>query len=485
MRKIARYFLLGILLLLLAMFAKMLLTTSNQPKLTFLGKSAENPEALRRLSEAIQFQTVSYDDSSDGIFKLQELDKMHAWFAKNYPKIYTKASVIKIGKGSLLFTLTGSNTSLKPALFLAHLDVVPAETKTTGSWTFPPFSGTIKNDTLYGRGTLDDKSIACAMLEAMEKRIASNHQPTRTIMLAFGHDEETGGMNGAVEVANYLKKQQITAEFICDEGFGVMEGLVPGVSRPVAIIGLAEKGYMSVKLSIDIAGGHSSFPKKENATGILAQVLARVENYDMRESICEPQKEFFSSIAPEASFGYRFLFSNLWITTPLVKAALRRNNKTAATLRTTHAITILRAGDKDNTLPAHAEAVINFRIIPGETVGSVLEELKRNIADERIVLQVQPDTIAPSPVSPTSGFGWDCIRNSIHESFDGIVSTPALVLTGTDCKNYTAISPNIYRFVPLRFNNSNLSGIHGSDEKIAANNYYEAIRYYEVLFSKL
>lgn len=483
LKKLLKWTGLGLLLLLGVMLVKMLFTNSIQPKGDFAGDPEQDTAVLRRLSEIIQFKTVSFEDSSDGYIKLKELELLYLWMEKSYPNCFASAEAKKIGH-SLLLTFKGSNSSLKPALFLAHLDVVPADTS-AGNWMCPPFSGKIKGDTVYGRGALDDKSVATAMLEAMEKILTKGKKPLRTIMFAFGHDEETGGWKGAKSIAAYLTKKGVQAEFICDEGFGVMEGLVPGVNKPVALMGIAEKGDVTFKLSVSIAGGHSSMPKRDNATSILSRVLSKIENEELREEITGPQELFFRTIAPEAGFLYRFLFSNMWIASPLVKLVLRQNEKAAATMRTTHATTIIKAGVKANVMPNYAEAYVNCRILPGQSIAELYKLIVRIVDDKRVDIEILPDHNESSGVSPVKGVGWTTVTETIVKSFKGVVVAPALVVTGTDCKNYEAVSQNIYRFTPLRLNNNNLGGIHGANERIAANNYYEAINYYYLLFGKL
>jgi carboxypeptidase PM20D1 len=475
---------LGFFILIAIMTTIMFMTKSRQPEVAFKGEAAKDTSATRRLGEILTFATVSYDDSPDNAAKIAALNQLYRWMEESYPNVFQQTTVESIGY-SRLITLEGEDKQLKPALFLAHLDVVPASGAATGEWKYPPFSGHIENDTIYGRGVMDDKCIATALLEAMENQIKAGLKPKRSIMIALGHDEETGGQNGAAKIAAHLKKKGITSEFICDEGFGVMEGLIPGVKNPVAMIGIAEKGFLSVRLSVEIAGGHSSMPKPENATSVLVKALNAIENEKFKESICEPQKQFFKTIAPEASLLYRFLFSNLWITTPAIKMVLGANEKTAATIHTTHATTIIKAGDKDNLLPGHAEATVNFRILPGQTIQDVLEILKDCVYDPRIKFSILPDHNEASAGSSTKGFAWETINTAIHESFKDIVSAPAMVITGTDCKNYEGISDNIYRFTPIRFNDQNLGGVHGADEKLPVRNYYEILQYYRNLFGKL
>jgi carboxypeptidase PM20D1 len=483
MKRGLKYFLWAILLLLAIMLISTFLTSSKQPHVKFIGKAPEDTSAVRRLSEILRFKTISYDDSPNGQAKLVALEQLYNWMELSYPLVFSTAKVEKIGH-SLLITLNGKNTSLLPALFVAHLDVVPVDTMVRTDWPYGPFNGVVKNDTIYGRGVLDDKSIATALLEAMEKQIKSGFKSNKTIIIAFGQDEESGGMEGAVRIATHLKNKGIKAAFICDEGFGVMEGLVPGIDKPVAIIGITEKGYMTVKLSVTIPGGHSAMPKKSNATGILAEALSTIEKESFGETFCKPQKLFFRYIAPEVSPLYRFLFSNLWITSPAVKMVLNGNEKTAATIKTTHAITVIKAGQKVNSLPGTAEGYVNFRILPGQTMKDILKTL-RELVNPLVQISVVGDRNDPLSISPTSGFAWETIVNTIHECTENVVTAPAMVITGTDCKNYKEISDYIYRFTPLRFNNQNLGGMHGKNERLAVNNYFEVIRYYEVLFQKL
>lgn len=484
MKRILKY--LGVLLLLLlaVMFVKTLFTGSLQPNISYTGSGKADPGAANRLAEALRFQTISGENNSQDSLKQAELVKLYAWMQQAYPSVFKQATVTVIGD-SRLIEITGKDPKLLPALMLAHLDVVPADTGVTGSWKFPPFSGTVDKDTIYGRGALDDKSVATAMLEALEQLLKQGKTPNRSVLLAFGHDEEIGGKEGAKKIAEYLISKNKKAAFICDEGFGLMENLVPGVDKDVALIGIAEKGFVSAELTVDIPGGHSSMPKKDNATAILAKGLNAVENTTFLETLCEPQESFFRHIAPEASPLYRYLFSNLWITSPAVKMVLRGNNKTAATMRTTHATTIIQAGDKDNVMPGRARAVINFRILPGQRIADVKQLLIEALDDPRISVRLLPDQTEPSGVSPDEGPAWDAIVKAVHQTYKEVVTAPALVIAGTDCKHYTAISPNIYRFVPLRFNSQNLDGIHGSDEKIALRNYEEAIGYYRVLFTTM
>lgn len=438
--------------------------------------------ALQRLATSLQFKTITYDDNINGLVKMAELTRFHSWIKKQYPLCWEYGHASIINKGSLMFEFMGKNQHLKPAVFLAHLDVVPANPK---EWRFDPFEGKISKDTVFGRGALDDKVAALGLLEAMEKMLAKNQRSDRTIIFAFGHDEEAGGETGAKQMAALLQKKYKKLALVMDEGMVVTEGIVPGVSKPVAIIGTAEKGYLSIKLKASLSGGHSSMPENENATSVLISALHKIDKHVYDENICTPMKGFLQSIAGEMGFGYKVLFNNLWLTKPLVINALKGNAKTAAGVRTSHVTTLLKSGDKDNVIPTAAEAVINFRILPGQSYQNVLETTEKLVSDKRISISIVGQPNNPSGISSNNSKHFHAIGKAIHESLGDALVTEGLVLAGTDAKHYEYFTENTYRFLPLRLNEQNISSIHGINERISAENYYEMILFYSRLFQNL
>ncbi len=484
MRRFLRYFAIAILVLLGIMFGKSFFAQSGQLKIHWQGKPTEDFEAVQHLSQSIQFASVSYDNEEGKIKRNKALFELRKWMQKTYPFCFKNANLDTLSGGSMVLYFKGTNSKSEPIIMLAHLDVVPADSADLKYWKFPPFSGKIDHDTIYGRGALDDKVIAISMLEAMEKILIAGKLPSRNVIFAFGQDEETGGKEGARQIAALLKRKNIHAAFIMDEGLGVTEGIVPGIAKPTALIGIAEKGYASIKLTVKMDGGHSSMPKKENAASVLTSALNKIDKHRFDEKFPLPLQEFLSQGASEMSFGYKFLFSNMWITSPLVKMVMRGNEKTLASISTTHATTLMQAGVKDNVIPNLATATVNFRILSGETVGGTLQEAKDAVKDARVLFEVLEGFNDPSMVSPINGAAWQTIRTAIHETFKNVVTLPGQVLAGTDCKHYTQISTHIYRFTPLRLNNNNTGGIHGINERIAVNNYMECIAFYRNLFEK-
>ena len=441
-----------------------------------------NNIALEHLAQSTTIPVIGYDDANNDSINHQTILDFHQWVKNTYPLIAKNAKCEIINQHSLLITLKGQSNKAA-AMFLGHFDVVP--TPDSSNWKHKPFKGTIAKDTLWGRGALDDKNVIVALLEAAEYRLSKGFQFNRTLIFAFGHDEETGGKNGAAAIAKHLIKNKTAVSFIADEGFGVMKGIVPGLKNNCAIIGLSEKGNVSIKLSVNQLGGHSAWPNPENATSILSRGLSKLENYQFHAHLDGPVRGLFTEAAPYMDWGYRALFSNLWITAPLVKTVLLGGEKTAATIRTTHVTTIIKSGTKENVVPPTAEAIVNLRLFPGDNIAFVESEINRVLNDPRIKASVYLEGQEATPISPDHGDGYDQIKECIHAQFPETVVVPGLVITGTDCKNYTAVTNRMYRFVPFEFSNNNLSGIHGKNEYITRGQFNQAVVFYIDLFQRL
>ncbi len=217
----------------------------------------------------------------------------------------------------------------------------------------------------------------------------------------------------------------------------------------------------------------------------MSAALNRLDNFQFSSRLDGPVSGLFENAAPYMNFGYKFLFSNLWITKPLLKMVLEGGEKTAATIRTTHVTTTVRAGEKENVVPPFAEAIVNFRILPGDNIQDIISKVTEVIDNKNITISKIGDSYEASPISPNSGLGYDEITATLKDVIPDAVPMPGLVITGTDCKNYTAVCNRIYRFVPYRFNNNNLSGIHGKNEHVSRQSFYEATTFYLNLFSRL
>jgi carboxypeptidase PM20D1 len=354
--------------------------------------------------------------------------------------------------------------------------VVPVEPGTEGAWTHSPFSGAIADGFIWGRGTLDDKPGVLGILEAVEHLLAQGFQPERTVLLAFGHDEEVGGVHGARNIAALLRQRGVKPEFILDEGGAIAEGIIDGIVAPVALIGTAEKGYVSVDLVAQAEGGHSSMPPRHTAIGRLAAVIHGLEEDQMPARIDGVTKQSFEVLAPEMPFGPRLVLSNLWLFGPLAERKLSRDPAANSRIRTTTAATILHGGVKENVLPHEARAVVNFRILPGDTVADVLEHVRAHAGPEVQVSARQ--ATEPSPESDAEAPSFRLIQTTIGQVFPGTLVSPNLLGGGTDSKHFQRLSRNVYRFLPVRIHKEDLARVHGTNERIGVEDYAGVVRFY-------
>jgi len=475
-RRLVRIIGWSLLIILGIIIVRTFLFSSQQIPVTPISKRAVPSEAIERLQTSITYPTVSRATGVD----TAAFEGLDTFLRQAFPRVHDSLSWSYHKTFSRMYQWSGTNPKLPPVLLLAHLDVVPVEQVSMEDWLQGPFSGIRSDGYIWGRGTLDDKSNALGILEAIEMLLSEGFQPVRSIYIAFGHDEEVGGQ-GAQAMAKWLENQGIRAAFTLDEGSLILENVLPGLPKPVAMIGLSEKGYASLKLEVNLAeGGHSSMPPSETAIGILSRSIAKLEENPFPPRIDGPTRALFDYAGPEMNLPLRAIFANLWLTKGLLAGQLSQDAKSAAIIRTTTAPTIIKAGIKDNILPTLASAVINFRIIPGETPESVLERVIRVIDDDRIHVdfQEQFSISTPAPVSETSALGFQVIHRTIRELYPEAVVAPGLVVGATDSRHYRDVSEQTYRFMPALLDSEELSGIHGINERISVTNYEQMIRWY-------
>ncbi len=435
----------------------------------------DDSAAAVRLAQAIRHRTIS--DQDPARFDGGPFLALHGYLAGAFPRLHETLAREVVNDYSLLYTWAGSDAELRGILLLGHLDVVPVEPGTEGEWSHPPFSGAIAGGRIWGRGALDDKVQVMAILEAVEALVAEGYQPKRTITLAFGHDEELGGVNGAAAIAAKLAERDARFYYSLDEGSVIIQGVMPGVARPIALIGLAEKGYVSLELTARSPGGHSAMPPRHSSAGLLANAIHALEANRMAAAIIGPVAEMFAYLGPEAAYPLRLLYTNRWLFGPLIAWQLSGQPATNALVRTTTATTMLRAGVKENVLPAEARAVVNFRILPGDSIAGVVAHARAEIDNPRVAVKALPGN-EPSPVSDSASASFKALHKTVVQVFADAVVAPGLVIAATDTKHYVDMSDDSYRFLPLRLGAEDLKRIHGSDERITLDNYAEIIRFY-------
>ncbi|MDA3938153.1 MAG: M20/M25/M40 family metallo-hydrolase [Spirochaetia bacterium] len=439
-------------------------------------------ESINHLSKFIQLKTVTYNDFSE--IDMAEHRKVEGFFRENFPLSSNTLNLTKLNDFAYIFCWEGRDTTKKPVLFMAHFDVVPVQDE---GWDFPPFCGEVKDGNILGRGTLDTKNSLLGILEASEKLIADGFTPESTIYFAFGGDEEVMGLQGAGNIVKYFQEQNICFEWLLDEGAIIAENMISMTDKPLALIGIAEKGFANVRLIAHGVPGHASMPPDHTASGLIARAVYRIENNPFPVQLTKTVRRFLKSLIPHVSFSLALVFSNLWLFAPIVKLIFKKSPSTAAMVRTTQAVTILKGSKKDNILPDRAEAIVNVRILPGQTKTKILKRMRSVVNDPLISVEFMNENDASNPVSESSSkeSGYIKIKNTVNKVYpEGIVS-PFLVTATTDSRHYKDITENIYRFVPMVLTGDDLKKIHGFNESISIENYTLIINFFTELMKTI
>ena len=436
-----------------------------------------NPDVmLNRFSRALQYRTISGD--LEDRRNMDEFYEFLDFIDSEFPLVHQRLRHTRFNDLTPLYFWEGSNPDLDPILLMGHYDVVPVDSTDLDEWLHEPFSGTVEDGYIWGRGTLDNKFNVMMLLESVEYLLENDYQPERGIYMVFGHDEEIGGDDGAQAVSQFFQEQDTRLQFVLDEGGLVIDGVLP-TDRPIAIIGIAEKGYLSLELVARSSGGHSSTPPSDKSIIKLSDALIKLEQNPFPARIDGATELMFDSIGNKLPFGLQVMYGNRWLTEGMIKNRMSRDRSSSALIRTTIAPTMLRAGVKDNVLPTEARAVVNFRILPGDTFESIKNHVRTVIDDESITIR-EYDTIStrPSAVSSVEGSVYQALQESIMSHFQNVYVSPYLVVGATDSRHFIPIADNVYRFSPIEMNNEDLGIIHGINERIGVDNYLNSIRFY-------
>ena len=440
-------------------------------------------ELITKLQKSITYKTISYQDAS--LRDTKEFQRFIEFLKKSFPFVHNNLELKLINQYTLLYKWQGRNSNLKPVVLMGHYDVVPVSEK---EWTVPPFEGKIIDQYMYGRGTIDDKITVIGLLQSVEYLLSINHQPERTIYFSFGHDEEIGGVEGAKAVVSYLQQNQIFPEFVMDEGGAITIGMVPGVEKPVATIGISEKGYVSIKLIATGRGGHSSTPPEDTSATRLVRALNKLQENPFPYGLTDVQRTMFRYVGPNFPFVQKMAAANLWLFRPVIESILKKSDTGRASLHTTMTPTILKAGIKENIIPTEAEAVINLRILPEDSIDGIINRIKKIIQDDNIRIEILPFSSEPSPVSAVEGeegLGFQLIVKTIKTINNDYAIAPYLVLGATDSRYFKEVTKNIYRFVPMYLNEEDMHRMHGNDERISLESIKTAFQFYAIFIKNL
>ncbi|UJR36112.1 hypothetical protein I4U23_028847 [Adineta vaga] len=443
-------------------------------------------QRLHTFQTLLQFQTISYEENRQNIDEIKKcrdfIKKHYHGLTKNYPNFVQLHSIAEY---SLLYSIQGKNSSLKPFLLSAHMDVVPAGN--LERWKHPPFSGYADDEFIFARGTLDNKGNLFTMMEAVQEYLNIYGQPSRTFYVALTHDEEISSA-GADGIGQYLSEQPFGRdgqfEFVLDEGTVIVEEAFPTLHNPLAIIGVAEKGFLSAEYRIDLPPGHSSMPTLPTAIGILARAVDKLESTPQPSRFGQgPEMSLLLAVTPYLSFPLRLVMSNMWLFGPVIQWVLTRKPETNALQRTTTAVTLISGGEKENTLPTSASAIVNHRLHTADSCRRVLETNRAIINDDRLIGRIKSCS-QPSPISPygKNVYAYRVLEQTIRQTFEQdrepIIVVPGLMLGATDSRSYTNLSKNLYRYSPFVYRHDDLNRLHGDNERIRHRDMQRGLNFY-------
>ena len=429
--------------------------------------------AEEKLGAMIRIPTVSKHEHED----LSQFYLFHEELEKLFPRLHEKLEKTVL-QGTLLYRWAGADRTKLPVMFMGHQDVVPASDE---GWSVPAYSGVVKDGCLYGRGALDCKGTMYVQLQAVEELLEEGFVPPCDVYLEYSINEETGG-DGAAAAMRHLRDKGIRFAFVLDEGGAVIDEAVPGMDRPYAVIGVTEKGYMDVKITARGKGGHSSTPPRNTPAARLFAFASEIERKRPFQKKMLPEvKEMFRQMAPAFSFPLRFLLGNLWITKPLVMAVMPMVSPFGeALMATTCCFTMMHGSDAANVIPKEPYLIANLRTSVHQNCEESLKVLKKYGKKYGLDFEVLLSRDA-SPVSDIHSAAYGFIDRTIRAHFPDAGVAPYLIMGGTDCRHFHALTDTALRFCPVRMTNEQNASCHAVDENVTVASLAEGVRFYKRL----
>lgn len=431
-------------------------------------------DAVAALQAAVRRRTVAGETKDD-----TEFDGLHADLRAHFPRLFATCEQVDLLDHALLLRWKGAHDD-RPVVLMAHQDIVPVNPR--DDWTHPAYGGEVVDGVLWGRGTLDCKGSLVAICAAAEDLLAEDVQPAQDVWLSFGADEEVHGTTATAAVAA-LQERGVQPWLVLDEGGMAVSGAFPGVSAPLAVIGLTEKGVVELELVARAEGGHASMPPKDSAPAKLARAILTLDKHPAPAQLPEPTLEMLQRIAPHMRGPLGALIGRAdTLRRPLAKVFARMGPTTAAMTRTTYAITELTGAPANNVLATTATAGVNVRVAVTETAGDAVDRVRTLVGDEiEVVVHTSYD---PSPVADL-GDAYALLESITREVMPDVVPVPYVVMAATDARHFQRVWHNCYRFNPFRMNEAQRQSLHNVDEHLEVESYLEGIRWYRALLHAL
>lgn len=434
-------------------------------------------KASHDLGEMIKCKTISHRDAS--LDDEREFERFEKLLPELFPGVYAKCSFEKVGNRGLLLRWKGKSSDA-PSVFMSHYDVVSVE---ENDWEKPAFEAIVDNGVLWGRGTLDTKGTLNGILQAAESLIGEGFVPQNDIYFAFGGNEEVNG-DGSYGIVQLFKERGINPGLVLDEGGAVCTGVFPGVKTPIALIGIGEKGMINVEYTVKGGGGHSSSPKAGGPVARLSKACLNVEKSSFKYIVSKPTAEMFNTVGRHSTFLYRMIFANQWCFGPVLSLyAKLSGGEFNAVVRTTTAFTQMEGSKGVNVIPPVAKMASNHRIIPGETVETVVEHIKKAVNDENVEISVINGN-NPSVISETDCEAYERVRSTVAETWQDAIVTPYLMVAGSDSRHWGEISDKVYRFSAMALTKEERGMIHGNNERIPFDTISRTVEFFQRIMRK-
>lgn len=462
--------LIGLWLLVLIVRA-VLFTAKEQPAPHAEPLAVDAAASLERFRALIRAKTISYVEKER--MDAKEFEGFQELLPTLYPRVHEACTREKVSENGLLYRWPGKRSDA-PSVLMAHYDVVPVNEE---EWEEPPFDAVVKNGELWGRGTLDTKGTLMGALEAAELLIMQGFVPENDVYFAFGGDEEIMGED-APSIVRLLEQRGVKPAFVLDEGGAIVENVFPGVKRAAALIGIAEKGSVSVDLTAAAKGGHASSPPATQSAALLARAIDRLSRKPMPFHLTKPARELFDVMGRHSSFAFKLIFANLWCFAPLLNLICKQSGgELNALVRTTCAFTRLKAADAYNVLPTQSTAGLNLRIISGDSIAQVKERMERTIGDERVRVSIVQGVEA-SAISKTYDEPWQRLDTAIRQTYPEVLVAPYLMLACSDSRHYGKLSDHVYRFSGMPLSKEQRGLIHNANERIPVGHIKDTILFF-------
>lgn len=469
----------AVLLFTLVLVVRTLQFKPHEQEVVKIEEVAVNEEKIvNDMVAMIQCKTVSHMDES--LTDWKEFEKFQNLLAERFPLVHEKATLEKIGKTGLLYCIKGKSSE-KPSVCMSHYDVVPIEEE---GWIKPAFEGIVEDGVIWGRGTLDTKGTLLGVMEAAEQLLAEGYVPENDLYFSFSGEEEISG-NSCPDIVDYLAERNIIPAIVVDEGGAVVENVFPGVSGECALIGIAEKGGVDLKFSMESEGGHASTPPVHTILGQLSQAVVDIESHPFKRQLSKPVAEMFDTLGRHSTFLYRMIFANLWCFEPVLDMICKKSGgELNAMMRTTVAVTKMEGSKAYNVLPPKASFGINMRLIGTDTMESAIQYLKGVIKNEKIKVEVV-EGMNPSICSDTSCEEWGKLKNAIQQTWPEAIVSPYLMMACSDSRHYCKITDRVYRFSAMRMSTEERAMIHGNNERVPIETLVTTVQFYVRLMKML